>query len=281
MSSELLSTPEADNRARKRTAIGLAPVRPTAKDAPLRPPGEAPPVRGAWLATSLVILLLVITLVLVISQFWGQTPNLSVPTTTFNFPAQTTPAPAATALIVSNDFTDGDEIQLVLPNQQDGLWSLRSDSAEGIYRMEVQPNQLAWSTIVGKPVDQFRIEAGLTIGDIAPEGYAGFISRYQDNKNFYLFAIDGQGRFQIQLLSNGDLQTIQPWTESAALKLAGNPNTLAIEENGAMLRFFANGQLLAEITSPQLSLGDVGIFAAAPSTTIAEVSFDWLRLFAL
>jgi hypothetical protein len=275
-----------DERARKRAAIGLAPQRPTAKANLFRPPRASESRTYLWLVALWVVSVVVATLLLVIARLIGSStawPQVQAELNAWVAPptANREQAPAFTSnryqLALGDEF-DG-AAGLLAINHQDEQWTLAPLPAEGIYHMRIWPNRLAWSTLGAQELSNYSLEGSLVIADLTPDGYAGLLARYQNRDNFYLFAVDGRQRVQIQLLAAGRLQTLMPWTYMASLSPAGQPNLLALEDNGLTLRFYANGAPLFEVGQPQLPLGDAGVFGAAPADTLAEIVLDWLRVY--
>lgn len=271
-----------DARAHKRAAIGLAPQRPTAKAAPQRPPRTDDPRGCLWSAVLAVAALVVVTSLLVIARL------IDAPT---DWPAVRSQlagwlgAPAATGdptaarLLWADEFSHPES--LLPPNIQIDQWSLQAAPDAGVYQISVYPSRLAWSTVGVAEMRDFYVEAQFTVADVTPTTVAGLIARYRDRDNFYLFAIDGVGQFQVQLLEEGALQALTPWLPDMAVNPAGEANILALEDDGESIRFFVNGLLFFVLAEPQLPPGDVGVFGAAPTESMGEAQVDWLHLYAL
>jgi hypothetical protein len=145
--------------------------------------------------------------------------------------------------------------------------------------MQIWPNRLGWSTLGAGLLRNVRVEASFQVADVLPDGYTGLIARYQNRDNFYILGVDGHGRYQVQLLQDGQLQTLIPWMEAGWLNLAGSANTLAFDDDGATLRLFINQRPVFEERQPRLPVGDAGVFGAATTQTAAEITVDWLRLY--
>lgn len=278
------SPAELEERARKRAAIGLAPERPTAKAAPQRPPRLAKPRGCLWTPVLLVVALATTTTLLLTARLVGSpTDWLSVQGQIRAWWATISPEVAAETssayrLVLADEF-EGEDV-LLAANRQDGQWLLDRVAAESVYTLQLEPNRLAWST-VGGALTNYSLSGSFTVVDVTPDAATGFIGRYQDRDNFYLFAVNGRGQFRVQLLYEGTLQTLVPWTTIGWLHPAGQRNLLALADDAAGLHFYANGTLLHDLAQLQLPPGDVGVFGAAPGETLAEIHLDWLRLYAL
>ncbi|RIK37196.1 MAG: hypothetical protein DCC55_25065 [Chloroflexi bacterium] len=283
MTTETTPSPaDSERRAQKRTAIGLAPNRPTAQNAPRRPPIVSEAQGCLWSLVLLVAALIVVTLLLTSARLidsptsWPQVRSLAAGW--FGAPAQAVEDDAF-RLLLGDEFTHADS---VLPfADQPGGWSLGVVPGAGVYRLRVQPDRLGWSTVGIQEAVTFYAEVSFTISEETPNGVAGLVVRQQTPGTSYLFAINGQGEFQAQLLQQGSLQALTPWLPDMALNQAGAANVLAVEDDGEMLRFFVNSILFFEVGDPQLPSGDLGVFGAAPPDSAAEVDVDWLHLYAL
>lgn len=277
---------EAARRAQKRTEIGLAPSRPTARATLQRPPRPGLAALQAWLPIILLSALLLMTAGLVLAKL-VDSPT-AWPEVTASWQAWLggeDPTPRLGSyhpgtmyqLQHSADFDA--PTGLVASAQEAGAWWTDVVPAAGIYRMQIWPGHLTWSTIAVDGAIPYRVDASITIVDLMPEGYSGFIARYQDNQNFYLLMVDGLGRYQVQLWQAGMLQTLQPWLANPALNRAGFENVLSIEDDGQQLRLLANGVSLYNVDAPQLPTGSVGVLGGAAARTMAEINVDWLRVY--
>jgi len=298
-----------DASERKRVAIGLSARRTTAPSAVHRPPRDLFSRGQRWFLTLLLVGLLISTALLSYAKVTGAPTSWQNVTTYWRsvWTGQQWSASLGAyspgsmyQLRLRDDFNT--RTGLIACTQQAGEWSSDVVAERGIYRMQVWPGRLTWSTIAldgestmarsttdtaNYPTAdystadylKYRIDASITIVDVMPTGYTGFISRYQDPSNFYLFMVDGLARYQIQLWHKGVLTTLQPWTTNPLLNPAGYENIIALEENGLELRFMANGNPLAILTAPLLPAGEVGLLGGAGERSMAEINVDWLRVY--
>jgi hypothetical protein len=281
---------DQDERARKRTEIGLAPQRPTAKAEPQRPPRHNGERGCLWSFVVLVVALIVSTFLLALARLvdsptdWlSVRENLTIWLSNIGVLApgpdtiSATPGSGEYRLILDEEFKSDNVV--LAPSVQEGQWSLTTLPDEGVYHMQMAPNRLAWSTLGGAAFVDVSLEASITIADVNPAGYAGLLARFHNQDNFYLFAVDGQGRWQVQLLQDGELLTVAPWQKLSWLNPAGQSNLLALEDDGQVLRLYLNGELVYELVDSVLPPGDIGVFGAAPANAMAQVDVDWLRLY--
>jgi hypothetical protein len=145
----------------------------------------------------------------------------------------------------------------------------------------VWPNRLVWSLVEPAARQAHRVQTSTVVTSHTPWGYGGLVDRYQDENNFYLFAVDGQGRYQVQAQRNGVLTTLQPWTRVDYLNTAGSTNTLAVDDDGERLSFYGNNMLLHQIAVSDLPPGDVGLLGGAMDEGAAEIRFDWVQVYDL
>jgi hypothetical protein len=187
---------------------------------------------------------------------------------------------AATAsLLISDEFTSAESV-LRTSAQAEG-WTMEPRPQAGTYHLQIEPGRLGWSSVGASTLTSYYAEASLTVSAATPAGVAGLLARRQDAESFYLFAINGAGDFQVQLLQAGVLQSLTPWLHDIAINPAGTPNSLAVQDDGTILRFFVNNILFYEERTPQLPAGDVGVFGAAEAESATEVDVDWLHIYAL
>lgn len=278
--------PQTDRQAQKRVAIGLSPRRPTARAEVQRPPRTKLAQWQQWAIAFMVAALMVATVLLIVAKVtgaptrWSQV-RLQLATLLLGRPlseqnALSAPSPAY-ALRLEDSFAT--KTGTLADTQQDGQWATDILANPGVYHFQIWPGRLAWSTLAVDDLTTYWLEASFTVVDIMPEGYTGFLGRYQDGQTFYLFVVDGAARYQVLLWQAGQLTTLQPWISSPVINPAGYENLLALEDDGQALRFYANERLLFAVTEPVLPLGATGLVGGAGERTMAEIMVDWMRLY--
>lgn len=274
---------DLDLRARKRMEVGLAPSRPTAKAAVHRPPDYPTlPVSPVALALLLIAVML-ITAVLLVVNLRGEMPSWlpnwagwavtgkGTPSLGVNPPAQDY------VLRLADDFSQNDSP--LIQDDRPEEWRIELLPAESVYRIEVWPNHLAWSLLGLTDVEGYRLQTSVLVNAQSPGGYAGLIVRYQDERHFYLLAVDGNGRYQIQQQNGDAVIDVQPWVMAPFLNRAGSANLLSIEDDGERVLFYGNNVLIAELSNPAYPLGYVGLAGGAQGQAVGEIRFDWFQLF--
>ena len=274
---------ELELRARKRMEVGLAPNRPTAKATVVRPPDyQTLPFPPVVLALILVAVVLV-TVLLLAANLSGGLPTWW-PTWTGLASGASRSATSAIALPdpdyvlrLADDFSQSSSP--LMQGSRPSEWRTELLPAESVYAIEVSPNHLAWSLLGVNDLQRYRLQTSVVVDGETPGGYAGLISRYQDERHFYLLSVDGNGRYQIQQQDGDEVITIQPWVMAPFLNRAGSANMLTIEDDGNNVRFYGNNMLLAELNDPAYPGGYVGLAGGAIGQAVAKIRFDWFQLF--
>lgn len=290
----------ADVRAQKRQAIGLAPHRPTARAAVQHPPGlrrAGADTPGSCFVAGLVGVALA-TALLVAAMALGSPTSWKAVRAEWQRWAQEVEAPgsaAATSATSATSATPAVEAaagagpaMLYLATEFDGSPVLAEQDASGrfvtgqvadagVYRMRIWPGNLAWSLPLRTCFGPYRLEAEGGLAAETPDGYAGLVGRFVDERNFYLFALDGTGRARVLLQKAGEWRVLQDWAQTPGAGPAGSPNRLALEDDGLALAFAVNGVELFRSDDLALPAGAAGL-AAGAGAAVAQVDFDRLRL---
>jgi hypothetical protein len=282
----VVSKPEADDaraqdeQERKRLAVGLSPRRPTAKAVTQRPPSvQSFPIPPVVLALILVGVVAITALLVWLNvadtrpawwPAWRSAPTVQ--------PVMMGDASAvAYVLRVGDDFSAPQSA--LRQGALSGEWRTELVPEQSIYRMTIWPNRLAWSLLGVDALARYRLQAGVAIAATAPSGYAGLMVRHQIDQGFYFFAVDGSGRYSVQVQTHDGTTVLQPWTPTPALQPAPSVNLLTVEDRGDLIHFYANQSLLYTLVEPALPMGLVGLAAGAHGPEVAEVRFDWFQLY--
>jgi hypothetical protein len=151
---------------------------------------------------------------------------------------------------------------------------------DGAYTVSAKkPNLIVWQKIKGD-YGNTAISLDTTI-DGSDESAAGLLFRYQDDKNFYLFTITGDGRYDLDMYKDDELTTLIDWTESSAINKAGEQNSLRVETIGDKIRLYANDKLLDEISDGTFKRGKAAIAINTFDDPKLTVTFDNLVIRAL
>ncbi len=272
----------------------LPPVPPTAMPTP--PPAAFPPAQPAigqpepaakgrsrgfwWIATGAGCLVMLLALGCI--GFFGMN-LLGQGITNFEFPSQATPtrpAGAGGGIVPSDAPIVGGDV--LLRESFDNADASNFDAAEddvsrysfadGTYVIEVKGSeQLVWS-IAGGPYSDLQVEVDSTIASDADPAAAGLIFHYQDTDNFYLFSVDNDGYYALEILEDNSWVTLIDWTQSDAIDR--ERNTLRVETKGDEITLFVNGTRLESTNDAAFTSGDVGIAVTSFADSSATVAFD-------
>lgn len=209
------------------------------------------------------------------------TPN--APTATLA-PATAAPAPAPMHTpapdvpLFADDFADPASGWLILVTEQD-----EKGYDEGVYRIAVYDADFASWGYPDPPgnFDDFVIEVDARRVAGPEDNEFGVIVRYQPDDSFYLFSISSTGDISIQKHITGEWEYLAPWTASAAVRPGDEVNRLRVTCQGSRLRFFVNGQAVAQADDASFRSGNIGLLASAADTGGVVVAFDNLRVRAL
>lgn len=301
-----------DEAARKRQEIGLSARRETARTAVMRPPTnrgsstvttadrDAEDVGGfgGWWLAAFVSLLAIATFLLVAARFLQSPTDLvTVDTQVANITRgklslqglqgvldqvrQRTGSATSRELTprLFDDFSSADSL---LPSGGDDSRSQQVDVQNSVYQMRVESGNAAWSLLGDSSLKSYRLETSARVSFEHPQSSAGLIVRFVDENHFYLFVVDGEGRFQV-LRANGEgnWQELLPWLPSPAINGAGVGNVLEVEDRGSEIHFSVNGTPLFrhQVAADEVErTGDAGLWSAATGKDLAVVEFDRIRL---
>ncbi len=273
---------EPSTAAQKRQDVGLSPHRETAPANVARPPEpDSDPRWLQWMLVCLLAATLVVTALLAMVKLAGApTDWLTVRAEIAEFFA---PQPAqessAAALVVQDEFES--EPGLLVRDFQPNRWMMGVNADEGVYRIRMYPNVVAWSVLGLEGLENYRFSTSTTISTETPWGYGGVIGRYGDAENFFLVLLDGQGRYRVQVQQGSRWTTLVDWTAHPLIAAAGAANTLAVEDAGDVVRVVVNDEIVFQTRAIPLPPGDVGVLAGSLEQSVAQVDFDWIRLTAL
>lgn len=274
---------DLDAQARKRMQVGLSARRPTANAAPLRPPRTDTSSTSRAVLPAVLGLVLVATLFLVAANMWDWFPSwwrapaiVADSMRAVTMPMADPVAVSGYQLALSDDFSHAETV--FAEGVELGKWRIEHQPTNSTYEMEVWPNRVVWSLLDQPRSDAQRMQASVTVATHTPWGYAGLVNRYADADNFYMFLVDGQGWFTVQMQRSGELSTLKPWTKADFLNAAGSTNAITVDDDGATQRFYGNNMLLYEGPA-QLPTGDAGLAGGSNADGVAEISFDWIQLF--
>jgi zinc-ribbon domain len=186
--------------------------------------------------------------------------------------ATRTPKPvgAAAGSILYSDNFDNEQSSDFPSKTNDSSTYAFSDGAYSI--LVSKPNLLSWVKMKGDYGDaSITVDANI---DGPTASAAGLIFHYLDDKNFYIYSIDGEGRYELDVYKDDKPITLIDWTESSSIKPAGESNTLRVETQGDTIRLYANDQLLDEVSDSTIANGKAALVVNTFDDPNVTVKFD-------
>lgn len=304
----------AETSTQKRMEANMGPPRDTAPAAVVRPPDAEAGGCARWLLVVCIALLALALVMLLVANVVqpGRTlaglfgaPVVSTPVATPASPGEVAGAladnlaenlpgnlggnlaeniaalPTYVAqlpgfqLWVSDDFSAPSA--LAPPQAIPGQVNAAVVTDAGVYRLQVEPNQIGWTLFDLAGGGPYRLETSAAISSASPGASAGVIGRFNGAGSFYLLTVDGAGTAKLEQWVGGQPTTVQ--TAIGAINRAGSANQLAVEDDGTRLHFYVNGALMTEVAAPVLPLGRPGIAAVVPGPDPGTVDFDWIAIY--
>ncbi|MEM7333444.1 MAG: hypothetical protein AAF490_15250 [Chloroflexota bacterium] len=153
---------------------------------------------------------------------------------------------------------------------------------EGVLQISTStPGQIFWSN-PGRNFDDVIVNVQARQTDGPNDNAYGVICRYQDEGNFYLFLISGDGYYMIGKYQTGQA-TIQYLTDSnefvfsEVINQGIATNQVRASCVGNELSLSVNGIPLATVTDTAFAAGDVGLGVSTFEPGTAVVQFDDFR----
>lgn len=145
-----------------------------------------------------------------------------------------------------------------------------------------QPGQLWWSN-PGKSFDDQVITAEARQVEGPDDNAYGLICRYQNEENFYLFLISGDGYYAIGKYQSGSdeveyLTADQQFQPSDAINQGNATNRIEASCIGNELSLAVNGLALVTVTDPTFVTGDIGVAASTLQPGTSLIEFDNIRV---
>lgn len=168
-----------------------------------------------------------------------------------------------------------------------GEWRTGSDIdvegevKDGVFDLLVKADDMTIWTTAAKSFGSgvYEVEATQVDGPL-DNGY-GMLFRVDDeNDDFYLFEISGDGYVWIGRYRNGGNDEIEPlvgdgWMESTAVNTGLNTvNKLKVEAEDANMIFYVNNQEVGRVTDDAFNKGDIGLIVRTLGAGGVRVQFD-------
>lgn len=146
------------------------------------------------------------------------------------------------------------------------------------------PGEIRW-TNPERAFDNVIINVEATQVSGVDDNAFGVICRYQNEHNFYIFLISGDGYYAIGKYSGTDVPVtyLTPdgqYQTSDLINQGAASNDIQASCIGDQLSLALNGEPLLTVTDPEFSSGDIGLAASAMQQGTVEISFDDVRVYA-
>ncbi|MBX3056900.1 MAG: hypothetical protein KF770_10545 [Anaerolineae bacterium] len=152
--------------------------------------------------------------------------------------------------------------------------------AEALQISVSQPGQIGW-TNPDRVFDNVIITTNATQVSGPDDNAYGVICRYQDENNFYVFLISGDGYYAIGKYQTGSPQIIyltDNYIQSDAILQGASMNQLRVSCVGNELGLQINGVPVTTVVDPTFVRGDVGLGASVFAPGTAVIQFDDFRV---
>lgn len=155
---------------------------------------------------------------------------------------------------------------------------------DGRYLIEVNKlDWMAWALVEGTYDDTVAIQVTTSIANNPDDTAAGIIFHYQDEENFYLYNVSGNGFYRLSLLENNEWIILIDWTPSDVIAIAGAgetapTNTLRVELVGERIALFVNNVKVEETIDSTFSRGEVALTANVFEQVGGQVYFSDLLI---
>jgi len=167
--------------------------------------------------------------------------------------------------------------------QQYAQGGAQTKVTDGVLRVSSsQPGQIWW-TNPGKNFDNVIVSVQARQVSGPDDNAYGVICRYQNEENFYVFLISGDGYYAIAKYQTG-VDQIQYLTgegqfqPSDAINQGAATNEVRASCIGNQLSLAVNGLPLVSVNDPTFVIGDVGVAASTFQPGTAEINFDNFRV---
>jgi serine/threonine protein kinase len=182
------------------------------------------------------------------------------------------------------DFESDDETNQYWQQTEEGSFTQRIQ--DGTYYLENQVPGTAVTSIFSGSSTYHNVSITLD-GTLAEQSSStsayGIVFRYQDEDNYNVFAIDGEGRYSIWARTDGvwnELRDLgEEWTANEAVQVIGEPNRVALEIIGDRFTGYVNNRRVVRLNDSTFGDGAIGIYLGASPDGVSVVELDSFRAF--
>jgi hypothetical protein len=178
-------------------------------------------------------------------------------------------------ILFSDDFSGDQDCGWVLYNRGAGIAEIEN---EAMQITVTQPGQIWW-TNPSREFSDMIIKAEARQMSGPNDNAYGLVCRYQNEENFYVFLVSGDGYYAIGKYQSGAdsvtyLTENQQFQLSEVINLGVASNELEARCIGDQLSLIVNGIPLITVTDPTFVNGDIGLAASTLQPGTAVIQFD-------
>jgi serine/threonine protein kinase len=181
-------------------------------------------------------------------------------------------------LYFTSSFADDDPTRMLWSTGEDGLVSRQFTGDNAYFFINRRVGRAVTSIIDSRYRYEdatISLEAALQPESNDASGY-GIVFRYQDEDNYYVFAVDGLGRYSIWIRSDGQWRELrglnETWTPDDRIKPRGEVNKLTVDVAGNRFIGYVNSELLVDITDDTIPSGGAGVYLATTNDENAQAA---------
>ena len=172
---------------------------------------------------------------------------------------------------------------LFSPSDRDNEFATVKETAKGAFQVNITAKQSVASRETADPAlalkDNFYYLLTTQLDSKASDACSGITFHVVDANNLYSVCLYNSGEYDISAKIDGNWDTIQDLTSSAAI-LAGQPNQVAILAEGTDYSLYINGENVYQFTDDRLKGGTFGFITQLSNTgDAAVVDFSKLELY--
>lgn len=181
------------------------------------------------------------------------------------------PVPFSTDFEDDNEYNDGwpQRSEGVFVSEiTDGQYILRSEAPAQAHTAIFSPDYYQYSALIAE------MNATL-LPDSQPDSGYGLVFRYQDEDNYYVFAINGRQQVSIWARENGEWRELRDgtddWTVDEAVEPGGTANYLSVLAIGDHITGFVNSKRVVDVLDDTFTRGGVGFYIATTVRNVDQV----------
>jgi dipeptidyl aminopeptidase/acylaminoacyl peptidase len=203
------------------------------------------------------------------AKMWTLTPTATSTSTPTDTPTNTPPSTPTPEYLFQDDF-----------GNLDSGWEEADDDvvvyqySDGGYQMKLkQPNYYAWSfSPTGRNYKDIALEVDATKIAGVNNTKFGFIARFVDRDNFYIFFVSNNGIATIMKKVDGDYRELK--SDRIDGVKSNQLNHIAAICKGEDLELYVNGDLVLSDSDSDFAKGEVGLIIGSGNIGTSDVLFD-------